>query len=205
MQIRGADNGVATLTGRWPTCAIAWAPGDMSLSSNGTWSLSVFATVGSVRAYLGELPIFPTGNSRPGARVVGTAHCPGATAWEVSASVAPTPQSVGNIILAGSKDDTRPGLTALCGGSPGTAVDGHAGRESNFTSPMTDAVAVMADTPLPFVSRQIYVGGAGNVQVEMQSGARPVFVGVAAGSIFNWRASLIIAALTTATNLVALR
>ena len=54
------------------------------------------------------------------------------------------------------------------------------------------------------VSRAIYVGGSGNLVVEMLGGQTPItFVGVSAGCVLPIRVTKVLAA-TTATNLVAL-
>lgn len=71
--------------------------------------------------------------------------------------------------------------------------------------PATLAVAVTPhDTnKLEITSRALYVGGAGNVSVNM-GGQVVTFVGVNAGQILPIRTSLVRATLTTATNIVAM-
>lgn len=58
-------------------------------------------------------------------------------------------------------------------------------------------------THLPFVTKRIYVGGAGDVRVTMQDGTAVTFTGVLAGTILPVRAFKVLTA-TTATNLVGL-
>jgi hypothetical protein len=69
------------------------------------------------------------------------------------------------------------------------------------------AVHAFAITPhdandLDYVTRGIYVGGAGNLKVTMLGGETVTFTGVAAGQIYPIRASRVFATLTTATSLV---
>jgi len=59
---------------------------------------------------------------------------------------------------------------------------------------------------LAFATRGIYIGGFGNLRVDMQDGGAAVtFVGVNAGSVLPVRASKVYATGTTAINLVGLR
>lgn len=61
------------------------------------------------------------------------------------------------------------------------------------------------DADLSFVTRAIYVGGAGNVAVLLQDDSSAVsFVAVPAGTVLPIRAKRIRATGTTATNIVAL-
>lgn len=58
-------------------------------------------------------------------------------------------------------------------------------------------------TELPFVTKRIFVGGAGDVRVTMADGTAVTFTGVLAGTILPVRASKVLTA-TTATNLVGM-
>lgn len=76
----------------------------------------------------------------------------------------------------------------------------------DLISPLTHAAQVTPhDTnPLTQVSRQIYVGGFGDLAVEMKSGATLVFANVPAGSTLPYRVSRVLATGTTATDIVVL-
>jgi len=73
-------------------------------------------------------------------------------------------------------------------------------------APSSDAAVVAPSdaTPLTFVTKALFVGGAGNVAVIMQGGAAVTFTGVLAGQILPIRVSQVKATGTTATNIVAL-
>ncbi len=64
--------------------------------------------------------------------------------------------------------------------------------------------AVTPDVPLEYLSRALYVGGAGDVRVESQSGDVATFAAVPAGSVLPIRVRLVVGAGTTATDIVAL-
>jgi len=73
-------------------------------------------------------------------------------------------------------------------------------------SPGSSAIAITPSnsTSLAAVSRAIYIGGAGNLTVEMAGGQTPItFVGVSAGCLLPIRVNKVLTS-TTATNLVAL-
>jgi len=53
-------------------------------------------------------------------------------------------------------------------------------------------------------TRAIYVGGAGNLRVDMVSGGTVTFVGLMAGTVLPVQVTRIYATSTTATNLLAL-
>jgi hypothetical protein len=76
----------------------------------------------------------------------------------------------------------------------------------SLTSPPEQAVAVVpADgTDLACVTRAIYVGGAGDLRVRMQSGAEVTFAAVPAGALLPLRVKRVLAAGTSATAIVAL-
>lgn len=65
------------------------------------------------------------------------------------------------------------------------------------------AVATPSQNDLPNVSRAIYVGGAGNLELIMANGSTLLLTAVPAGSFLPIRAQRITAN-TTATNIVAL-
>ncbi len=75
-----------------------------------------------------------------------------------------------------------------------------------LTSPALDAAAVTPDdtTDLPNVSRALYVGGTGDLAVEMVSGAPVVLRAVPGGALVPLRARRVLSAGTTATNIVAM-
>ena len=76
----------------------------------------------------------------------------------------------------------------------------HSGPAGNFLS-----ITPSDSTNFGFVTRGIYVGGAGNVAVVSANGETTVtFVGVPAGAILPVAASRVNATNTTATNLVGL-
>lgn len=72
-------------------------------------------------------------------------------------------------------------------------------------SPGANATAITPNdsTNLEKTSRAIYIGGAGNLVVEMAGGQTVTFTGVSAGCILPIRVNKVRTA-TTATNLVAL-
>jgi hypothetical protein len=79
-------------------------------------------------------------------------------------------------------------------------------RSAADAAPSSHASAVTPhDTnDLPFISRALFVGGAGNVAVEMGSGDNVTFTGVPAGFILPIEVSKVLSTGTTATNIVAL-
>jgi len=78
-------------------------------------------------------------------------------------------------------------------------------------SPYVQGVAVTpSDTgQLPWVSRALWVGGAGNIVIDLFDAAgnktNVTFTGVPAGTLLQVRAGAVLATNTTATNIVALR
>ena len=73
-------------------------------------------------------------------------------------------------------------------------------------SPGMNAIEVIPSNsaPLAKVSRAIYIGGSGDLVVEMLGGQTPItFVGVSAGCILPIRVTKVLTA-TSATDLVAL-
>lgn len=75
----------------------------------------------------------------------------------------------------------------------------------NDFGPADNGVAVTPSdsATLNFV-RGIWVGGAGNVAVQMRGGADLTFVGVQAGTLLPIRVSKVKSTNTTATNIIAL-
>jgi hypothetical protein len=79
------------------------------------------------------------------------------------------------------------------------------GNSGTQSSQAFGAVTPSDSVNLPFITRGIYVGGAGNVSVILPNSTTVVtFIGVLAGSILPIQTSRVNAALTTATNIVAL-
>ncbi len=76
----------------------------------------------------------------------------------------------------------------------------------SLTAPPENGAAVSpSDTArLGFVTRAVYVGGAGTLRVEMLGGETITFEGLAAGTVLPIRTGKILATGTTATALVAL-
>lgn len=86
-------------------------------------------------------------------------------------------------------------------------MDPFSGFGDNVESPARRAVAVSPDddAPLTFVTKALYVGGAGDVTVRPLEGvADCIFSAVPAGSILPVRVSHVRAEGTTATAIVAL-
>jgi hypothetical protein len=78
---------------------------------------------------------------------------------------------------------------------------------SGLDSPADSAASVTPNnsTDLGTHSRGLYIGGAGNVKVDMAGdGTAVVFTGLLAGVVYPIRASRVYATDTTATNIVAL-
>lgn len=86
-----------------------------------------------------------------------------------------------------------------------SANDIYDGRRVELDSP-GDAFAVTphATNFLPYATRGIYVGGAGDVSGYTVSGAAVTFVGVQAGTVIPVRLARIRVAGTTATNIIGL-
>ena len=80
------------------------------------------------------------------------------------------------------------------------------GTHAGMGAPAISAVAVTPhDSNDIDVTRSLYVGGAGNIKVDMhETGTAVTFEGVLAGSILPLRVSRVYSADTTATLIVAL-
>lgn len=83
-------------------------------------------------------------------------------------------------------------------------------RFENFmpgiSAPATRAVqAVPSDTEtLPFLPRALYVGGAGDLAMRGRGGGDTIWRNVPAGTLLPFRAAMILATGTTATDILAL-
>jgi hypothetical protein len=67
-----------------------------------------------------------------------------------------------------------------------------------------DAVNVTpSDTTVLKLTKRLYIGGAGNIKVQMSSGAQPTFA-VTAGQMIDLNVTKVLATGTTATGIVAL-
>ncbi len=77
---------------------------------------------------------------------------------------------------------------------------------SSIDAPCTHAEAVTPSNSvdLTYVSRAIFVGGSGNLEVVTSAGETVVFNGVLSGSVLPLRVSRVKASSTTATNIVAI-
>ena len=80
-------------------------------------------------------------------------------------------------------------------------VDPYSGYFQYLGDPAKRAQAVVVGTLFANLCRGIYVGGAGDVTVELYDGTTVTFTAVPAGSILPIRASRVTAA--SATNMVA--
>lgn len=65
---------------------------------------------------------------------------------------------------------------------------------------VTTSDTVVYDQP----TRAIYIGGSGNLRVDMVSGGTVTFIGLTSGTVLPIQAERIYATSTTATNLIAL-
>ena len=74
------------------------------------------------------------------------------------------------------------------------------------SDPAFDAATVTpSDTTQLGGVRGLFVGGAGNINLETEAGTTLVFTGVTAGSILPIRVKRVLSTSTTATNIVALK
>lgn len=76
----------------------------------------------------------------------------------------------------------------------------------SLTSPPENAHPIVPDdgADLPHVTRALYVGGAGDVAARLMGGREAVFRNLPAGSLIPIRINRVLAAGTTATDLVGL-
>lgn len=87
------------------------------------------------------------------------------------------------------------------------ATDQFSSTSETLTAPADNLAAVTPNdsTDLAYVTRAVYVGGAGNMVVTPAGGGSNVtLVGIPAGSILPIRVSRILSTSTTATSIVAL-
>ena len=84
-------------------------------------------------------------------------------------------------------------------------TDKYAGSGDDLLSPASHAAAVTtSDTvDLPFASKQLWVGGAGNVTLITVGGDTVAYNSVPAGTYLKVRAARVKSTGTTATNIVA--
>ena len=77
---------------------------------------------------------------------------------------------------------------------------------AGLTSPARDAAPIVPNdaADLSFVTRGLYVGSAGDVQVRMASGDTVTFENMAAGVVYPVRIARVLATGTTASALIAL-
>ena len=92
---------------------------------------------------------------------------------------------------------------------PASAEDTYDLRGGAFgpiSGPASNAAEVtLHDTnELSYVTRGVYVGGAGDLKVTMQTGAEVTFVGVVAGTVLPIRCHILWLTGSTATSVVAL-
>lgn len=76
----------------------------------------------------------------------------------------------------------------------------------SVTAPAGGAFAITPADAGAIYATALYVGGAGNIKVDMENGDSAVtFVGVAAGTVLPIRVSRVYSTDTTATSIVGLR
>lgn len=85
-------------------------------------------------------------------------------------------------------------------------TDAYSKYATNLDSPAHDFFSITPDdnTDLAQSTRGIYVGGDGNLEVHSVSGNAVIFIGVVAGSVLPIRCRRVLAASTTATNIIGL-
>jgi len=86
------------------------------------------------------------------------------------------------------------------------ATDKYASYDPGVDGPVRSAAAVTPNdgTDLSFVTRFLFVGGAGNLTVTMADGVDCTFTGVAASTTLKVQAKRVKSTGTTATNIVAM-
>lgn len=85
-----------------------------------------------------------------------------------------------------------------------TIIDTFESSPINLDDPASNAVAVVVNTALSFISRRLYIGVTGDVVVAMRGvgNAGITYKAVPAGTYLHVRASKVLTG-TTATNIVA--
>jgi hypothetical protein len=78
--------------------------------------------------------------------------------------------------------------------------------QGGFGEPAVHAAAITPNdgAELTYVTRAVYVGGAGNLAVVMYAGETVTFTGVPAGSLLPIRVKQVLSSSTTATTILAL-
>lgn len=86
------------------------------------------------------------------------------------------------------------------------AIELYPGMSTGLSAPCRNAEQVTASdgTDLVYVSRALFVGGAGAVCVITANGETVTFTGVVAGTVLPMRVSRVKSTGTTATNIVAM-
>lgn len=86
------------------------------------------------------------------------------------------------------------------------AIDTCAGQSEILSSPCDNAAIVTPDndTDLTYVTRGLWVGGAGSVNVVLAGGQTVLFAGIQAGTLLPLRVSRVKSSSTSATNIVAI-
>lgn len=86
------------------------------------------------------------------------------------------------------------------------ATDLFSTRQDALADPCDNAFAITPSdsTDFAYVTRGIYVGGAGNIAAVMKDGSVVTFSGAAAGTVLPLRVSRVNSTNTTATNLVGM-
>lgn len=86
------------------------------------------------------------------------------------------------------------------------AQDVHAGQSETLSSPCDNGAVVTPnnDTDLTYVTRALWVGGAGTVNVVLAGGQTVLFSGIQAGTLLPLRVSRVKSSSTSATNIVAI-
>jgi hypothetical protein len=86
------------------------------------------------------------------------------------------------------------------------ATDAFSRQRALTSDPYTNAVAVTPhDTnDLTYVTRGVYVGGAGTLKVNMQDSGTVTFTGVPVGTLLPIRATRVFSTGTSATSILAL-
>lgn len=85
-----------------------------------------------------------------------------------------------------------------------TVEGGLTGGKVGWTDPAEGAVSVTPDDGVELWIRAIYVGGAGDLEVEMADGSEVIFIGLVAGMVYPFHIKRVKESLTTATDLVGL-
>lgn len=83
-------------------------------------------------------------------------------------------------------------------------VDNFSYEQEGLIAPATCAIDIAPSVSSIDVSRAVYIGGAGNLHVQMKDGGSTIFYGVTAGTVYPLRVEYILAASTTATSIIAL-